>query len=280
MTSANSVAEAGSEPRSVTANINYLAQDCANPQVNNGDFSKNIFPLEGRESRIFDADSFETPPSLDVEGFCRVSQPYDVSDLAESPEAGVAYRASLAVLIKELTGADEVNVMPFSMLRRQTASTIKKDIESGVPANFVHADTTERGAPQAEGFFYPPPSRRGVRRTAQINLWKLLSASPTPCPLAVCDPRSMRPDDVVAGPAYFPSVDGTIDTAFFHPNEHFRWVYFSGLTNQELLVFKQYDSDKRYPERVPHTAFIDPSCPPDAEPRVSLESRCLLRWYD
>jgi hypothetical protein len=57
-------------------------------------------------------------------------------------------------------------------------------------------------------------------------------------------------------------------------------VYFSKLSSDELLVFKQYDSDKRFPVRVPHTAFLDPSCPPDAEPRVSIESRCLLRWFD
>ena len=33
-------------------------------------------------------------------------------------------------------------------------------------------------------------------------------------------------------------------------------------------------------EAVPDTAFLDPSCPADAAPRVSIESRCLLRWYD
>ena len=267
-------------PRMVKAQVNYLASHCHEPQVNNGDFTKNVFPLEARENIIFDAESFDVAPSLDVEGFCRVKHEYDVSGLADSVEAAVPFRASLAALLKELTGADEVNMLESSMVRSQASSGIEKDIEKGVPAPMAHSDSTEAGAPTAEHYFYPKPSRPNVRRTVQVNLWKLLSSSPTPIPLAMCDVRSLRPGDIVGGPAYFPSIDASIDTAFFHPNDHMRWVYFSRLNNQELLIFKQYDSDKSYPVRVPHTAFEDPSCPPDAEPRVSIESRALLRWYD
>lgn len=280
MSASASVANTRPAARSVTASINYLASECSAPQVNNGDFSKNIFPLEGRTNIILDGETFDTPPSLDVEGFARVKHEYDVTGLADSDEAKARYLESLAHLIKELTGADEVNMLPVCMVREQTSSAIAKDIEKGVPATFVHADSTEAGAPQAERYFYPAPSGDNVRRTVQVNLWKLLSSTPTPFPLALCDARSVKPGDIVPGPAYFPSIDDSIDTAFFHPSDHLRWVYFSKLSNQELLVFKQYDSDKSAPERVPHTAFEDPSCPADADPRVSIECRCLLRWYD
>jgi hypothetical protein len=30
---------------------------------------------------------------------------------------------------------------------------------------------------------------------------------------------------------------------------------------------------------VPHVAFDDPSCPPDAAPRVSIEMRGIAYWY-
>lgn len=268
------------EPRTVKAHVNYLASHCSEPKVHNGDFSQNVFPIESRENVIFDAESFEVQPSLEVEGFCRVKHEYDVAGLADSVEAAVPFRASLAELLKQLTGADEVNMLESSMVRSQASSSIEKDIEKGVPAPMAHSDSTETGAATAAHYFYPKPSRPNVRRTVQVNLWKLLSSSPTPVPLALCDVRSLKPDDIVAGPAYFPSIDASVDTAFFHPNDHLRWVYFSKLTNQELLIFKQYDSDKSYPVRVPHTPFEDPSCPADAEPRVSIESRALLRWYD
>lgn len=273
---------AGSHPatRSITAEIIYLASDCYNPQVNNGDFSKNFFPLEGRANVILDAETFDTPPSLDVEGFARVKHEYDINGLADSGGAKARYLRSLAQFIKQITGADEVNMLPVCMVREQTASAIAKDLEKGVPATYVHADSTEEGAAQAERLFYPAPSQGNVRRTVQVNMWKLLSSTPTPFPLALCDARSVRPGDIVPGPAYFPSIDASIDTAYFHPSDHLRWVYFSNLTNQELLIFKQFDSDKNEPERIPHTAFEDPSCPGEAEPRVSIEARCLLRWYD
>jgi hypothetical protein len=274
------MATTDSEVRSIQAAVPYLASSCSEPRVHNGDFTKNVFPLEDRVNTILDGETFPESPSLDVEGFCRIKHAYDVTGLEDTTEAAVALRESLAAMLKDMTGADEVHVLPFSMVRSQKESSVTKDIEKGVPAPMAHADNTDHGAATAEHHFYPKAANpEAVRRTVQVNMWKLLSSSPTPCPLALADVRSVRPDDIVPGPAYFPSIDASIDTAFFHPNDHFRWVYFSKLTNQELLVFKQFDSDKRYPVRVPHTAFDDPSCPEGAEPRASIENRALLRWY-
>jgi hypothetical protein len=278
-TNASSVI-ADSGIRSVRAAVPYLASSCSAPRVNNGDFTQNVFPLEERVNTILDGETLPEAPSLDVEGFCRVRHEFDVTGLEDSAEAAVRLRESLAAMLKEMTGADEVHILPFSMVRSQKSTSIAKDIEKGVPAPMAHADNTDFGAATAEHHFYPKASRpEAVRRTAQVNMWKLLSSSPTPCPLALADVRSVRADDIVPGPAYFPSIDASIDTAFFHPNDHFRWVYYSKLTNQELLIFKQYDSDKSLPVRVPHTAFDDPSCPANAEPRASIENRALLRWY-
>lgn len=270
--------EAAEGVRSVTTRINYLARHCDNPSVNNGDFTRNVFPLESATVEILDAASFEQPPSLDVEGFARIPFAYDNEGL-DADHARAAYRAALRPIIQAFTGADEIHMADRTTIRRQAATKIEGDVIRSVVADFVHSDSTASGALQFEAR-YPPPQRPGVRRTAQLNLWRLLSATPTPMPLALCDARSVHPGDVTPGPAYFPSFDENIDTSFYHPNDHFRWVYFSDLTDQQLLVFKQYDSDPHYPPRVPHVAFRDPSCPPDAEPRTSIETRCLLRWYE
>jgi hypothetical protein len=180
--------------------------------------------------------------------------------------------------MKEMLGADEIHMHPVAVIRRQASTTIE-NLDQSIPAGFAHADKTDLGALQIERAFFPAPAREGVRRTAHFNMWRLLSSSPTPCPLALADARTETLEDVVTGLAFFPSADLWVDTAFYHPNDHLRWVYFSQLNNQQLLVFKQYDSDKRYPSRVPHTAFNDPSCPASAAPRVSVECRCIVRWY-
>ena len=265
------------EEAAVTAGINYLASDCNTPYNHNGDASRNVLPLVKVEVRICDAEAFSSPPRLDVEGFCRVQHHYDIDGLADSSEAAARYRESLVPFMKALTGADEVVMMPNSLVRRQNSA--EREADRNAPAELVHSDVTQLGGEQATKWFYPAPSKPNVRRTAMFNMWKLLSDSPTPRPLALCDARSVAPEDMVAGGSYIRSNDVVLDTAYYHPKDHFRWIYFSKLTSEELLVFVQYDTDLNRPRRVPHTAFEDSSCPPGAAPRVSIESRCIAYWY-
>jgi hypothetical protein len=142
--------------------------------------------------------------------------------------------------------------------------------------NFVHSDFTPKGAFQAEAR-YPAPSRQSIRRKAMFNMWKLLSPGPTNTPLALCDSSSVRPDDIILGDSNLP--DGSkFETAFFRYNKNHRWHYYSDLTAEQLLVFKQSDTDENFPLLVPHTAFNDNSRPPAAS-RVSIETRCLAIWF-
>src|SRR3546814_6724606 len=79
-------ADVAAYPRSVRTGINYLARDCSEPFAHNGDFSKNVLPLEKVEVEVWDADDFVLPASLDVEGFCRVPHQYDIAGLADTRE--------------------------------------------------------------------------------------------------------------------------------------------------------------------------------------------------
>ena len=63
--------------------------------------------------------------------------------------------------------------------------------------------------------------------------------------------------------------------AVYRPNPQHRWFYFSDMTVDEVLVFKQHDSDPSRAHRVPHSAFADPSCPPGVPTRGSAEARIL-----
>ena len=59
----------------------------------------------------------------------------------------------------------------------------------------------------------------------------------------------------------------------FNPGH--RWVYYSDMRRDELLMFRGYDSDPARSRRVPHTAFDDPSAGDDAPPRESIDIRCV-----
>jgi hypothetical protein len=60
----------------------------------------------------------------------------------------------------------------------------------------------------------------------------------------------------------------------YNPKHH--WYWFPRMRREEALVFKVYDSQKEGVARwTAHTAFEDPTSPPNARPRESIEIRTL-----
>jgi hypothetical protein len=263
-------------PESQVVSMNFIRRDCNDPFLDNGNPSNTRVPLEASEVAIINGEMLDPPARIDVEGFCRVSHATDVSALLGSSDGIPAYRDSLQPFMKIFSGADEVVMYPNCLIRRQDYGS-NPDRKNA--ANYLHADMTASGAQDMEKYLYSLSSNSCVKRVVHFNLWRLLSRGPTNLPLALCDIRSVKSDDAIEGNAYFPAIDRTIGTGFFHPNEHFRFIYYPNLTSNELLIFKQHDSDAIGPSSVPHGAFSDPSAPSDAEPRVSIEARCIARWY-
>ena len=57
---------------------------------------------------------------------------------------------------------------------------------------------------------------------------------------------------------------------------HQRWYYFPDMERDEVILIKGYDSETDGRARfAPHTAFDDPTSPPDAPARESIEIRTL-----
>jgi hypothetical protein len=60
-------------------------------------------------------------------------------------------------------------------------------------------------------------------------------------------------------------------------NPAHRWFYFPRMLAGETLLIKGFDSMTDGRARfTAHAAFIDPTTPPDAPPRESIEARALL----
>lgn len=265
--------------RLVAATINYLAPTSERPQVWNEDFSRNILPLQPVDVEIEDASSRTRPTSLDVEGFGLLPFPEEVGDLARSLSAAESYRQALRAKLQTLTGADFVEMAGASPVRRAVPPA-HADLNNGFPVPFVHSDCTEAGVPHMVAWAYGERPARPIRRMALYNFWRLLSEPPTDLPLAVMDARSLAPEDIVPGSSHFLTDNVTTEAVFVRPNPQHRWSYFSQLTPREVLVFKQFDSDRRYPSQVAHTAFSDATVGEGADPRVSIESRAVAYWFD
>lgn len=259
------------------ATLNYSFEGATRPQIINGEHERNVLYLTAADVPICDGAQAAMAPSLDREGFCRARVPADNLQDLNDVAAIARYRAQLKPLVMELTGADDVLMFPHVVTRRQSPQGEAEQAASP-PILFVHSDYTPEGARQNEVVYGELP--RPPRRTALLNMWKLLSPGPTDSPLALCDASSVQPEDVIAGESHYPKYGGfALETAFIKANPDHRWFYFSDLDDEEVLVFKQGDSDPRYPQIVPHSAFDNAANAPDAAPRISIECRCLAMWY-
>jgi hypothetical protein len=93
-------------------------------------------------------------------------------------------------------------------------------------------------------------------------------------PLAIADARSIGMKELFPSSRVYPDRVGEVYHCAYNP-EH-RWYYFPNMQRHEAVVFKTFDSIKDGRARwTAHTAFDDPTSPPDAPPRESIEMRTL-----
>lgn len=96
-------------------------------------------------------------------------------------------------------------------------------------------------------------------------------------PLALCDAGSIAPADLVYGP-----IGGKSQSQVEKPAGHniaynpaHRWYYVPRMRPAEVLVFRLCDSEPAARQWTAHTGFRDPTSPPGAAPRQSVEVRTL-----
>jgi hypothetical protein len=113
-----------------------------------------------------------------------------------------------------------------------------------------------------------------ARRFAIVQVWRPIR-HPVECwPLAIADAQSLSPADMVVTERRYQGRIG--QTSAITYNLSHRWYWFPHMRPDEALVFKVYDSMKDGRARfTAHTAFDDPTTPPHARPRESIEIRTL-----
>jgi hypothetical protein len=142
------------------------------------------------------------------------------------------------------------------------------------PVRFAHNDYTERSGPQRVRDLFAADEAAALlrHRVAVINVWKPLRPVES-APLAVCDARTIAPEDLVATDLRYADRTGEVYSLRFNPAH--RWFYFPAMRAEEALLLKCFDSDRTCARFTAHSAFDDPGAPPDAAPRQSIEVRTL-----
>lgn len=263
----------------VTAELNYLTPTKDRPRTftfepPSGEPQSNVVP-EPHAVPIYDARSVVDSISLDREGFALVRQHSAVRDFYNDDEVKSTYYPEAERLIKEATGADRVFVFDHTVRKRVVGAA---DRSGGLrqPVGRVHVDHTVKSGPQRVRDLLPDEADELLKGRVQIiNLWRPIRGPLQDAPLAVCDARTVKFDELVGSDLVYPNRVGETYAVKYSP-EH-RWFYVPEMTADEILLLKCFDSKTDGRARfAPHTAFVDPTTPANAAPRESIELRTLV----
>jgi hypothetical protein len=264
----------------VRAELNYLAPTRQRPRTYTYEppagVPRTTTVNEPHRMQIADARPILSEISLDEEGFGLVQHRSAVRDFYDDKEVKRVYYPEAQQILKGLTGADRVHIFDHTVRRRAPGSEDRRGDGPRQPVPRVHVDHTESSGPQRVRDLLPDAAEQLLAGRVQIiNLWRPIRGPLRDAPLAVCDAQSVRPEDLVASDLVYRDRVGEIYAVTFDP-EH-RWYYVPEMKVDEVLLLKCYDSVTDGRARfAPHTAFTDPTTPPDAPLRESIELRALV----
>lgn len=202
----------------------------------------------------------------------------------------------ISAFAKSLTGCDYALV----------SGHIKRDPEQAAkhpdlgPIEFVHSDFAKSYGQRMRDFYRGGTdeaaralARAGIwadavaqaRRIAIVQFWRNIGPAKMDRPIAFCDARTVNAAELrtlpvpnYAGSGFFFETLGVIAP---RDRSAHRWYTFPEMQNDEVVVFRTFDSDRVTRGETfwtPHSAFSDPSVAPGRPSRRSIELRatCLF----
>jgi hypothetical protein len=264
----------------VEADLHYLAQMTERPRNYTFDpppgVPRSNTVHETHHVPVYDARATAPNASLDREGFELLRHASAVQDFYDEDEVRRVYYPEAERLIAEATGADRVLIFDHTVRRRVRGADDRAEGLPRQPATRVHVDHTAKSGPQRVRDFLGDEAEALLKGRVQvINLWRPIRGPLRDAPLAVCDARSVAPDDLVPSDLVYQNRVGETYGVTYNPDH--RWFYVPEMQPDEALLLKCFDSATDGRARfAPHTAFEDPTAPADVLPRESIELRTLV----
>jgi hypothetical protein len=274
----STIVQAGSEPGQVETSLSYLIDSSEKPftymyeppaGVPAMSLRSNRYPASISNGRLILGDL-----SLDRQGFVLVNHDSAVRDFYDADEVRKLYYPEVEQLVKKATGA--IRVVAFDHNVRCLPMAQRKENGAREPVKFAHNDYTLKSGPQRVRDLLPDEADELLKhRFAVINVWRPISEPVQESPIAVCDARTIDQNDWVTSDLRYRDRTGEVYSITFNPNH--RWFYFPQMRRNEVILLKCYDStDDGRARFTAHTAFDDPTSPPDAPARESIETRTLV----
>ena len=211
--------------------------------------------------------------SLEREGFLFVNHETKVKNFYDEGEVRSVYYKETEELVKQTSGAKRVLVFDHTLRSADQATREEKQISG--PVRNAHNDYTEWSGPQRVRDLLPDEAEDLLkRRFAVVQTWRPINKPVQREHLAIADARSMGTKELIPSARIYPDRRGEVYHSTFNPAH--RWYYFPNMQRNEAIVFKTFDSARDGRARwTAHCAFFDPTSPPDASPRESIEMRTL-----
>ena len=237
-------------------------------------------PPEGSPQRNFTAEEVEVKLNdirdheqdfwLDKDAFQAIkgvsSEEKDFTD--DEHIKKVYYPEVEKVLLDNVPGAHKVTLFDHT-IRRSNPDAPR------APVTRVHVDQTARSTEWRVKLHNPDEAEDLLKgRYRIINVWRPLNGPVQASPLGFASAETTRDEDLVPVEHRYPHRTGETAAVQHHADQKF--FYWSGMTNDERLFLKCFDSQESVGRRVPHTAFVDSRTPEGARGRESIEVRALV----
>jgi len=273
------------EARRVDAQIGYLQANskinrrfCApHEDVNTSTYSE--YPVTMR-----DGSGLEGQFDLDIHGFQFLHSPTAFTNWNDIPAIQRDYEPAQLEVVRQFLGADRMVNLGHAL--RTTGNTVERDMKPHASEAHVDFETSAARAYAADLYREHHPDAPPFSRFVAFSFWRPLTPPPHDWPLAVCDFRSLDPnegernvlvwcDEIPPQEKWFDPIEGeeTFPAAFiFHHNPDHEWWYFSRMTPDDVLFLKFHDSDHSRAWRCAHSAFHNTADPHSIQ-RESIEFR-------
>jgi hypothetical protein len=265
------------EPSTIEATLNYIVDDgskvftiVASPGASD---TRSGGTPDPRRVAIHNGRPHASEFVLDRNGFRFVGHDTKVADFYDEAEIKRVYYPEMEALIKAESGAKRVVVFDHTLRTADDELRESKKIREVVRR--VHNDYTEWSAPQRVRDILPDEAEELLkRRFAIIQAWRPIRYPVETYPLAIADAKTLAPGDMIVSERRAPGRIGQTYAIKYNPAH--KWYWFPRMRREEAYVFKVFDSEKDGRARwTAHTAFEDPTAPPNARPRESIEIRTM-----
>jgi hypothetical protein len=215
--------------------------------------------------------------SLDREGFALREFHSPFAQWDDDDTIRAQFYGDVTEFVKREVGAKRVIIFDHTIRAQsnQDQARSEKSTTRRAPVMNIHCDYTEHSGPMRVRQLLPDEADDLLtRRVAFYKFWKPLKRTVEERPLAMCDVTTSTDADFITMKLRYRDRDGEIFVMRYSPTH--RWWYFPRMTPEHVVLLKTYESATDGRARfVGHSAFEDPTTPPNAPMRESIEIRSM-----